>query len=55
LVVQELTQAGVMEVDRLYQSPYIDISPQGPEGIFPTAKVDLIVQVLVGIRQRATA
>ena len=53
LVVQELTQNGVMEADRLYQTPFIDISPQGPEGIFPSAKVDQMIRVLAEIRLRA--
>jgi type I restriction enzyme R subunit len=55
LVVDYLTQNGVMEPARLYESPFIDISPQGPEGIFPSAQVDRIVDVLTEIRQRAVA
>jgi hypothetical protein len=39
LVVQELTLNGVMEADRLFQSPFTDISSQGPLGVFPPAKV----------------
>lgn len=53
LIVSELTTNGVMEVGRLYESPFLDISPQGPEGLFPVAKVDRMVQVLGEIRQRA--
>ena len=55
LVVQELTQNGVMDVVRLYQTPFIDISPQGPEGVFPSATVGQMVAVLAEIRQRAAA
>ena len=55
LIVQELTQNGVMEVKRLYETPFVDVSPMGPEGIFPSAKVDQILQVLAEIRQRAAA
>jgi type I restriction enzyme R subunit len=55
LVVQYLTENGVMEPDRLYESPFTDINPLGPEGIFPSAKVEKMVQVLVEIRQRAAA
>lgn len=39
LIVSELTQTGVMDARRLYESPFLDISPQGPEGLFPLAKV----------------
>ena len=55
LIVTELTINGVMEAGRLYESPFLDISPQGPEGLFPVAKVDQMAQVLDEIRQRATA
>ncbi|MGZ8184592.1 MAG: type I restriction-modification enzyme R subunit C-terminal domain-containing protein [Methylobacter sp.] len=55
LVVQYLTENGVMEPDRLYESPFTDINPLGPEGVFPSTKVDQIVQVLAEIRQRAAA
>ena len=55
LVVQYLTENGVMEPDRLYESPFTDINPQGPEGIFSSAKVDKMVQVLIAIQQRAAA
>jgi type I restriction enzyme R subunit len=55
LIVSELTTNGVMEAARLYESPFLDISPQGPEALFPVAKVDRMVQVLAEIRQRAAA
>ena len=55
LIVSELTTNGVLEAGRLYESPFLDISPQGPEGLFPVAKVDRMVQVLEEIRQRAAA
>jgi type I restriction enzyme R subunit len=55
LVVEELTQNGVMETDRLFQSPFTDFNAQGPLGIFPAATVSQIVRVLEGIRERAVA
>jgi type I restriction enzyme R subunit len=55
LVVEELTQNGVMEPARLFESPYTDINAQGPLGVFPPATVTQIVQVLEGIRERAVA
>jgi type I restriction enzyme R subunit len=55
LVAQYLTENGVMEPDRLYESPFTDINPLGPEGVFPSARVDQIVNVLAHIRQGAAA
>lgn len=55
LIIQELTQNGVMSPDRLFQSPYTDLSAQGPVGIFTPAKVSELVQVLDLFRQRAAA
>ena len=39
----------------LYESPFVDISPTGPAGIFPENKVKQIVSVLAEIRERAAA
>lgn len=55
LIVQELTQNGVMEADRLFESPFTDLNVQGPFGVFPQAMVTQIVQVLTEIRERAAA
>jgi len=55
LIVSELTANGVMEAGRLYESPFLDISPQGPEGLFGAAKVEAMVEILDQIRLRAVA
>lgn len=55
LIVHELTQAGVMEPDRLFQSPFIDLNAQGPLAVFPAAKFTQILEVLEVIRERAAA
>lgn len=55
LIVQHLTENGVMDIDRLYESPFTDISQQGPEALFQPAKVTEMEQVLKEIRQRAVA
>ena len=44
-----------MEAGRRYKSPFLDISPPGPKGLFPVAKVDRTVRVLDQVRQRAAA
>ena len=55
LIVQELTQNGVMPAERLFQSPFTDVNAQGPLGVFPPAKVTQIVAVLDDIKARAVA
>lgn len=55
LIVDYLTEHGVMEAARLYESPFTDVSPRGPEGVFSSKQVDQLVTVLSDIRQRAVA
>ena len=55
LIINQLTERGVMSHAALYESPFVDISPTGPEGIFPESKVKQIVSVLAEIRNRAAA
>lgn len=53
LIVEYLTDNGVMEPERLYESPFTDISPRGPEAVFSIARVDEMMGVLEEILQRA--
>lgn len=55
VIVSELTANGVVEARRLYESPYLDISPQGPEALFPSAQVDRMFQILEEFKRRAVA
>ena len=55
LIINHLTERGVISETALYESPFVDVSPRGPEGIFPEAKVRQIVSVLAEIRERAAA
>jgi type I restriction enzyme R subunit len=55
LIVQYLTENGVMDAARLYESPFTDISQQGPEALFLPIRVTEMVRVLDEIRQRAAA
>jgi type I restriction enzyme R subunit len=55
LIVQYLTENGVMDAARLYESPFTDISQQGPEALFLPIRVTEIVKVLDEIRERAVA
>ena len=55
LVIDHLTEQGVMDAARLYESPFTGLCPTGPEGLFTTAQVDGIVGVLRHVRARAVA
>jgi type I restriction enzyme R subunit len=55
LVITYLTQHGVMDAALLYESPFIDHSPHGPEGLFSPQQVERLVGVLREIRGRAAA
>jgi type I restriction enzyme R subunit len=53
LIVEHLTANGIMEVARLYESPFTDSAPQGPDMIFTEGQVDDIVGVLDEVRHHA--
>jgi type I restriction enzyme R subunit len=55
LIVNHLTEHGVMEPALLYESPFTDITPHGPDGLFTTAQVDDLVARLRRIRATAVA
>jgi type I restriction enzyme R subunit len=53
--VNHLTEHGVMEARRLYESPFTDLAPQGPEALFGSDGVDGLVRILDGVRATAAA
>lgn len=55
LIVNHLTEHGVMDAVLLYESPFTDITPQGPDGIFTSAQVNELVLLLDEVHARAVA
>ncbi|MFN8228342.1 MAG: DEAD/DEAH box helicase family protein [Mycobacterium sp.] len=53
LIIDELTTNGVVEAARLYESPYTDHAPTGPESVFAEGDVDAIVEILDTVRANA--
>jgi len=55
LIVNHLTEHGVMEAAMLYESPFTDLTPRGPDGLFNSGQVDELVRILGTIRATAIA
>lgn len=55
LVIDELTENGVIEPRRFYESPFTDLSPHGPDALFETGDVDRLLEVVAEVRRRAEA
>ena len=55
LIVDHLTEHGVMDAARLYESPFTDLAARGPDGLFPSAQVDELVAVLDRVKAAAIA
>jgi type I restriction enzyme R subunit len=55
LVVNQLTEHGVVLPAALYESPFTDVSPRGPEGLFTEAEISVLVASLEDVQARAMA
>ncbi len=55
LIVDHLTEHGVMGAALLYESPFTDITPQGPDEIFTSSQVEELVAALDRVRATALA
>jgi type I restriction enzyme R subunit len=55
LIVNHLTEHGVMDPAYLCDSPFTDLTPQGPDGLFNSAQVDRLVEALTSVKARAVA
>lgn len=54
-LIENLTSSGVVKPDRLYESPYTQISAKGVDGVFKDAEVVQLIAILDEVRQRAVA
>lgn len=55
LIVDHLTEHGVVEAARLYESPFTDLAPHGPDAIFTATEVDELFRTLEAVRATAVA
>jgi len=52
-IVNYLTEHGVMEAGLLYESPFTDLAPLGPESLFTSDEVGLLIAALEQVRLTA--
>lgn len=55
LVIDHLTERGVLDPRRLYESPFTDIDDQGVSGVFELGDVKELVKVINDVKARAAA
>ncbi len=55
LIVDHLTEHGVMAAAMLYESPFTDLTPRGPEALFTSAQVDELLAAIEQVRRSAIA
>lgn len=55
MVIDHLTDRGVMEPGLLYESPFTDFNPSGVAGVFNEAKTAKVIRILEDVRRRAAA
>ncbi|HMR94839.1 MAG TPA: DEAD/DEAH box helicase family protein [Microthrixaceae bacterium] len=55
MVIDHLAASGTIEARRFYESPYTDVAPEGPDGLFEPVDVDRLIAVVHDIRSRAEA
>jgi type I restriction enzyme, R subunit len=55
MIVNHLTEHGVMDAALLYESPFTDLTPHGPNGLFEIAEVSDLMATLESVRSTAVA
>jgi type I restriction enzyme R subunit len=55
LIINQLVDHGIVDVGLLYESPFTDISPTGPDALFTAEQVNRIMQLLEEIKSTALA
>jgi len=55
MIIEHLTDRGVMEPSLLYESPFTDFNSSGVAGVFDAAKTAKVIQILEDVRSRAAA
>ena len=55
LIINQLVDHGIVDISLLYESPFTDVSPQGPDALFTADQIEKIMGLLDNIRSTAIA
>jgi len=53
MVIEHLTEKGIMDPGLLYESPFIDVAPAGPQQVFDFERTKRLVEVIRGLNDSA--
>jgi len=53
LIIDHLAEHGIVEPATLYESPFTDVTPHGPDGLFVPSEMDALLQTLEAVRVSA--
>lgn len=53
MIIDYLTQNGVMDAAMLYEAPFTDLAAAGPEGLFKVSEIDVMVDKLQALKESA--
>ena len=53
MIIDHLTANGIMDPGVLYEPPFTDIAPRGPEDLFPEGDIEEIIAVIESVRGNA--
>ncbi|MBY5673592.1 DEAD/DEAH box helicase family protein [Rhizobium leguminosarum] len=53
MVIEHLTEKGAMDPGLLYESPFIDVAPEGPQQVFDFEKTKKLVEVIRELNESA--
>ena len=53
MVIEHLTEKGTMDPGLLYESPFIDKAPEGPQQVFDFERTKRLIEVIKGLNDSA--
>jgi type I restriction enzyme R subunit len=53
LIIDHLTEHGIIEPKRLYESPFTDFNPSGVEGLFTAPQVEQLLKIVSTVHRNA--